>query len=40
MVELSGGSDVHTPKRLKQKLHEHYEDFMFFAEVEGRGTVL
>jgi len=31
---------VYTIKRLKQKLHEHYEDFIFFAEVEGRGTVL
>ena len=40
MVELSSGSDVYTPKRLKQKLHEHYEDFIFFADVEGRGTVL
>ena len=40
MVEVSGGSDVYTPKRLKQKFHEHYEDFIFFAEVEGRGTVL
>ena len=40
MVEFSGGSDVYTLKRLKQKLHEHYEDFVFFAEVDGRGTVL
>ena len=40
MTEFSGGSDVYTPKRLKQKLHEHYEDFIFFAEVEGRGNVL
>ena len=40
MTEISGGSDVYTPKRLKQKLHEHYEDFIFFAEVEGHGNVL
>ena len=40
MVEFSGGSDVYTLKRLKQKLHEQYEEFIFFAEVEGRGTVL
>ena len=24
----------------KQKLHEYYEDFIFFAEVEGCGNVL
>ena len=40
MTEFSGGSDVYTPKWLKQKLHEYYEDFIFFAEVEGRGNVL
>ena len=40
MVEFSGGSDVYTLKRLKQKLHEHYEDFVFFAEVDGCGTIL
>ncbi len=41
MLEFSGGSaDVYTIKRLKQKVQEHYEDFVFFAEVEGRGTVL
>ena len=40
MVEFSGGSDVYTLKRLKQKLHEQYEEFIFIAEVEGRGTVL
>jgi len=33
MTEFSG---VYTPKWLKQKLHEHYQDFIFFAEVEGR----
>ena len=40
MTEFSGRSDVYTPKRFKQKLHEYYEDFIFFAEVEGRGNVL
>ncbi len=40
MVEFSGGLEVYTLKRLKQKLYEHYEDFIFFAEVEGRGNVL
>ena len=40
MTEFSGGLDVYTPKRLKQKLHEYYKDFIFFAEVEGRGNVL
>ncbi|XP_065911780.1 uncharacterized protein [Dysidea avara] len=40
MSEFSDGSDVYTLKWLKQKLHEHYEDFIFFADVEGRGTVL
>ena len=38
MVKLSGGSDIYTLKRLKQKLNEHYEDFIFFVEVEGCGT--
>jgi len=40
MTEFSGGSSVYTPKWLEQKLHEHYQDFIFFAEVEGRGNVL
>ena len=40
MSQFSGGLDVCTPKRLKQKLHEYYEDFIFFAEVEGRGNVV
>ena len=37
MTEFSGRLDVYTPKQLKQKLHG---DFIFFAEVEGRGNVL
>ena len=40
MVEISDGGEVYSLKRLKQKLHEHYEHFIFFAEVEGRGNVL
>ena len=32
MVEYPGRSDLYTLKRLKQKL---YDDFIFFAEVEG-----
>ncbi len=37
MVKFSGGSDV---KRLKHKMNNNYEEFIFFADVEGRGTVL
>ena len=40
MREFSGGSDIYTPKWLKQKLHKHYEGCIFFAEVEGCGSVL
>ena len=40
MIELSDGSEVYSVKWLKQKLHEHYEDLIFFAEVDGRGNVL
>ena len=29
MVEIAGESEVHTAKRLKQKLQEHYKDFIF-----------
>ena len=29
-----------TVKRLKQKLQEHYQEFIFFAEVEGHGNVV
>ena len=32
--------EVYTVKRLKQKLQEHYQEFIFFAEVEGRGNVV
>jgi len=39
ITEFSGRLDVYTPKRLK-KLHEYYEDFIFFVKVEGRGNVL
>ena len=40
MREFSGGSDIYTSKWLKQKLHKHYEGCIFFAEVEGCGSVL
>ena len=40
MREFSGGSDIYTYKWLKQKLHKHYEGCIFFAEVEGCGSVL
>jgi hypothetical protein len=40
MSELSKESDVYSLKRLKQKLEERYGQFVFFAEVEGRGTVV
>ena len=40
MSVFSDGAEVYTPKRLKQKLHEHYNDFLIFAEIEGRSNVL
>ncbi len=40
MTEFASESEVYSLKRLKKKLHEHYGDFIFFAEVEGCGTVL
>ena len=40
MKDLSGGKEVYTVKRLKQKLQEHYKEFMFFAEVQGRANVV
>ena len=40
MKEISDNSEVYTVKRLKQKLQEHYREFIFFAEVEGRGNVV
>ena len=40
MIEFSGGTEVYTVKRLKQKLQEHYKEFIYFAEIEGRGNVL
>jgi len=39
MAEFANGSNVYALRRLKQKLHEHYKDFIFFAEVVGHGTV-
>ena len=40
MVEFSGESEVYTIKRLKQKLQEHYGEWVFFAEVEGHENVV
>jgi len=40
MKEISDNSEVYTVKRLKQKLQEHYKEFIFFAEVEGHGNVV
>ena len=40
MKEISDNSEVYTVKRLKQKLQEHYQEFIFFAEVDGRGNVV
>ena len=40
MAEFSGESEIYSIKRLKQKLQEHYKECIFFAEVEGRGSVV
>ena len=41
MVEFSDDeSEVYTIKRLKQKLQEHYKEFIFFSDIEGRSNVL
>ena len=40
MTAFSDGSDVYTNKRLKQKLQEHYQEHIFFANVEGRENVI
>ena len=40
MTEFSGDSEVYTIKRLKQKLQEHYKEFIFFAEVDGRSNIV
>ena len=40
MKEISDNSEVYTVKRLKQKLQEHYKEFIFFAKVEGHGSVV
>ena len=40
MKEISDNSEVYTVKRLKQKLQVHYQEFIFFAEVEGHGNVV
>jgi len=35
MVEFSDGAEVYTVKQLKQKLQEHYQEHIFFANVQG-----
>ena len=40
MKEISDNFEVYTVKRLKQKLQDHYKEFIFFAEVEARGNVV
>ena len=40
MKDLSGEKEVYTVKRLKQKLQEHYKEFISFAEVQGRANVV
>lgn len=40
MAEFSRGSETYSPKRLKQKVQEHYKQFIFFAEIEGRRNVV
>ena len=39
MTEFSDGSCVYTIKRLKKKLQEHYQEHIFFANVEGHENV-
>ena len=36
----AGTDDVFVPKYLKQKLLDRYEDQVFFAEINGRKTVV
>ena len=40
MEEFSNESEVYSIKRLKQKLQDHYKEFIFFAEVEGHDSVV
>ena len=40
MEEFSDQFGVYSIKRLKQKLQEHYKEFLFFAEIQGRGNVV
>ena len=40
MIEISGSDDVYSVKRLKQKLHDRYKDFVFFAEIDGRKNIV
>ena len=40
MIEISGSDDVYYVKRLKQKLHDRYKDFVFFADIDGRKNIV
>ena len=36
MTAMSGGIEVYSIKRMKQRLQEHYDEYVFFADV-GQG---
>ena len=38
MTAMSGGVEVYSIKRMKQRLQEHYGDYVFFADV-GQGKI-
>ena len=40
MTKFADGFGVYTIKRLKQKLQEHYQEHIFFANVEGHENVV
>lgn len=40
MVEIAGGDEAYSMKRLKQKLQEHYGDHVYFAEIRGKKNVV
>ncbi|KAG1655293.1 hypothetical protein GQR58_024613 [Nymphon striatum] len=40
MSEIANGEDMYSVKRLKQKLLERYQDYIYFAEIGGRSNVV
>ena len=40
MVELSQDGNTYSVKTLKTKLKEHYIDFIYFAEIEGKPNIV